>query len=113
MRNPVSNQTRIVAETVHDDYGNLIAQQIFEISTKRSPGNIQRTVKQLIKIRNRDGSFKEMVCAEAMVIFPDIAESETLVKYISSDIKEHLSAYREEYLNEEVVQEQIQIPVMV
>lgn len=115
MRRSFSTQTQIVGETVNDDTGNLVAQQVFKVSTARgSAGSIHRTVKQIIRFKDSNkNQFKEVICAEAMVIFPDIAESELLIKHLVGDIKKCLSINREDDLDEEILEKQIQVPAMI
>ena len=115
MRRSFSTQTQIVGEIINDDVGNLVAQQVFKVTTARgSAGSIHRTVKQIIRFKDTNkNQFKEVVCAEAMVIFPDIAEAELLIKHLVGDIKECLSINREDDLDEKILEEQIQIPAMV
>ena len=115
MGRPFSTQTQIVGETVSDVAGNLVAQQIFQVSTALgSAGSIHRTVKQIIRFKDTNNNqFRELVCAEAMIVFPDIAEAELLIKHLVGDIQECLSINREEKLDEKMLEEQVQIPAMV
>lgn len=116
MTKPISNQNRIIDQNHYDDSGNLIAQQIFEINTKRgSQGSIHRTVKQITRFKDGNNEFKEFVSAEVMAILPDVTEEEVLglLRYLAVDVKEHLSVYTEPVVDEEVPAEQNQIPIMV
>jgi len=115
MTKPISTQNRIIDQNHYDDSGNLIAQQVFEVNTRRgSEGSIHRTVKQIIRFKNEDNEFKEFVSAEVMAVLPDVTEEEVLdlLKYLAVNVKEHLSVYTEPVVDV-VPAEQNQIPVMV
>ena len=116
MTKPISTQNRIADQNHYDDSGNLIAQQVFEINTKRgSEGSIHRTVKQITRFKDKNNEFKEFVSAEVMAVLPDVTEEEvlSLLKYLAVDVKEHLSVYIEPVVDEEAPAQQNQIPVMV
>lgn len=116
MTKPISTQNRIVDQNHYDDSGNLVAQQLFEVNTRRgSEGSIHRTVKQIIRFKNENNEFKEFVSAEVMAVLPDATEEEVLglLKYLAVDVKKHLSVYTEPVVDDAVPAEQNQMPVMV
>lgn len=116
MTKPVSTQNRIIDQNHYDDSGNLIAQQVVEITTRcGSEGSIHRIVQQITRFKDENNEFKEFVSAEVIAVLPDVTEEEvlSLLKYLAADIKEHLSVYTEPVVDEEAPAEQNQIPVMV
>ncbi len=116
MTKPVSTQNRIIDQNHYDDSGNLIAQQVFEIITRRgSEGSIHRTVKRITRFKDQDSEFKEFVSAEMAAILPDVTEEEVLqfLQYLAADVKEHLSVYTEPVVDEEIPVKQNRIPVTV
>lgn len=117
MTKPVSTQDRIIDQNHYDDSGNLIAQQVFDVNTRRgSQGSILRTVKRITRVKDQDSDFQEFVSAEVSAILPDVTEEEVLqlLKYLASDIKEHLSVYTEPIDDEEEIPvKQNRMPVMV
>lgn len=112
MRNSIPPQrNRIIGQEVHDESGNLIAQEIFEVSTKSSSQSIHRSVRLITRFKDKDNEFKEIVLTEAMAVFPAIIESDILMQYFSAGFKP--SEYIETDSVEEVIAEENQIPVTV
>jgi hypothetical protein len=115
MRNAsLPQKNRIVGQEVRDDSGNLVAQEIFEINTKSSSQSIHRTVRIITRFKDKDNEFKEVIMAEAMAVFPVIAESEILMQHLSDGFKEYLSEHIESCeIHEEEIAEETQVPIMV